>query len=193
VTILRRGARDLPRTAVRASQRRRLLDAMTAVIATRGYANASVADAIAAAGVSRKTFYELYRDKEDCFLAASAAIGTRLLHAIIAAGDGATAGPARRRAQLECFLDGLARDPLAARVYLVDALAVPKARRARHRMDARIVEAFLGDVSDRVLRAAIAGGINAAVVEDFLLARGRARPDRLLDPLVAFVERALAT
>ena len=43
---------------------------MVEVTAERGYADCRIADVIAYAGVSRKTFYELFRDKEDCFLAA---------------------------------------------------------------------------------------------------------------------------
>ena len=189
---LPRRAHDLSRGTVRASQRWRLLDAMTEVVATRGYADASVADAIAVARVSRKTFYEFFRDKEECFLAAFEVVSERLLQVVIDAGVGVRAGPARRRAQLARFLDSLASDPLGARLFLVDALAsVPKALRARKRVDARFVAAFLGDVSDRVLRAAVAGGINTAVVVE-LRDHGPARLVGLLDPLATFVERALA-
>jgi AcrR family transcriptional regulator len=177
---------------VRASQRWRLLDAMTEVVATRGYADASVADAIAIARVSRKTFYECFRDKEDCFLAAFEAVSERLLKVVVDAGAGLPTGPTRRRAQLARFLDSLTSDALGARLFLVDALAsVPKALRARKRVDARFVDAFLGDVTDRVLRAAVAGGINTAVVVE-LRDRDPTRLVSLLDPLSAFVERALA-
>ena len=52
------------------SQRGRILTAMVEVTAERGYADCRIADVIAYAGVSRKTFYELFSDKEECFLAA---------------------------------------------------------------------------------------------------------------------------
>ena len=52
------------------SQRRRILEAMVEVVAERGYPETRVVDIIERAGVSRKTFYELFADKEECFLAA---------------------------------------------------------------------------------------------------------------------------
>src|SRR6266513_2992964 len=58
------------REELRASQRGRLICAIADSVAAKGYAATSVADVIALAGVSRKTFYEHFGDKEDCFLAA---------------------------------------------------------------------------------------------------------------------------
>jgi AcrR family transcriptional regulator len=54
----------------RDGQRERLLNGMARAVARRGYAEATVAEAIANAGVSRSTFYEHFADKEECFLAA---------------------------------------------------------------------------------------------------------------------------
>jgi AcrR family transcriptional regulator len=51
-------------------QRARILAAMVEVCAERGVANVTVAHVVACAGVSRRTFYELYSDREECFLAA---------------------------------------------------------------------------------------------------------------------------
>jgi AcrR family transcriptional regulator len=51
-------------------QRARLLAAMVEVSAERGAANVSVAHVVARAGVSRRTFYEIFGDREDCFLGA---------------------------------------------------------------------------------------------------------------------------
>ena len=53
-----------------ASPRARMLDAMTAAVAENGYAATSVAEVINRAHASRRTFYEQFTDKEDCFLAA---------------------------------------------------------------------------------------------------------------------------
>ncbi|MGA7703264.1 MAG: TetR/AcrR family transcriptional regulator, partial [Solirubrobacteraceae bacterium] len=50
-------------------QRGRILAAMVEVCAEYGAANVTVAHVVERAGVSRRTFYELYRDREDCFLA----------------------------------------------------------------------------------------------------------------------------
>ena len=51
-------------------QRARLLSAMTQVVSERGAANVTVARVVARSGVSRRTFYELFEDREECFLAA---------------------------------------------------------------------------------------------------------------------------
>jgi AcrR family transcriptional regulator len=49
-------------------QRARILAAMVEVCAERGAGNVTVAHVVDRAGVSRRTFYELYRDREQCFL-----------------------------------------------------------------------------------------------------------------------------
>ena len=51
-------------------QRTRLLDATFAVVAEQGYAGMTVRRVCDRAGVSNKTFYDLFSDREDCFLAA---------------------------------------------------------------------------------------------------------------------------
>jgi AcrR family transcriptional regulator len=61
------------------TQRERLLAGMVEAANRHGYANATVSAVIALAGVSRPTFYEYFRDKDDCFLAAIADVHERLL------------------------------------------------------------------------------------------------------------------
>jgi AcrR family transcriptional regulator len=51
-------------------QRARIVAAMTEVCCERGFPNVTVAHIVARAGVSRRTFYEQFSDREDCFLAA---------------------------------------------------------------------------------------------------------------------------
>ena len=51
-------------------QRARIIAAMVEVVAERGVARSTVAHVVARSGVSRRTFYELFSDREDCFLAA---------------------------------------------------------------------------------------------------------------------------
>lgn len=65
---LPRGSSSLPRAVVELEQRKRIVLGAARVIADRGYADTSVAQIIAQAGVSRATFYTLFRDKEACFL-----------------------------------------------------------------------------------------------------------------------------
>src|SRR4051794_36947576 len=122
VRELPRRAHDLSRREVEESQRWRILEAVTDVTAKLGYAEASVADIIAAAGLSRKTFYEQFKDKEECFLTAYDVVSKRLLRSMADVGAAAKEGPARRRAQLEAFLVALDGQPAIARAFMVDVL-----------------------------------------------------------------------
>src|SRR3954466_10114989 len=73
------------RALVTRTQRERMLDAMARAVAAKGYAKLTVSDVVSLAGVSRRTFYEHFADKEECFLESYAA-GAR---AIIAENSGA--------------------------------------------------------------------------------------------------------
>ena len=68
------GRHGLPRSFVASNQRERLLEAVASVTARIGYPDTTVHDIHSAAGVSRKTFYEHFTNKEDAFLAASPAL-----------------------------------------------------------------------------------------------------------------------
>jgi AcrR family transcriptional regulator len=59
----------VPAEEVERSQRERLYGAMVVSVAERGFEQTSVADLVRISGVSRRTFYELFEDKRDCFTA----------------------------------------------------------------------------------------------------------------------------
>src|ERR1700740_2583712 len=65
----RKPSGSLARAQARERQRLRLATAMIDCVADGGYRATRVADVIASAGVSRKTFYEHFDNKEDCLLA----------------------------------------------------------------------------------------------------------------------------
>ena len=85
VESLPRGPHDLTREQVQSSQRRRLVTAMTQVVGEKGYLRCSVADVIQVAGVSRATFYQLFKDKEECFIAAFESANQDILAAMMGA------------------------------------------------------------------------------------------------------------
>lgn len=62
------GPTRLSKDDVKAAHRFRLLNAMAKKVAQEGYLNTSVGDVIACAQVSRRTFYEIYANKEECFI-----------------------------------------------------------------------------------------------------------------------------
>jgi AcrR family transcriptional regulator len=130
---LPRGRHGLSPDEVAASQRARILDAMKALSAARGYHDASIADVIKAAGVTRKAFYKLFEDKEQCFIQAYERDLARLLTLTLEAFETQDAWADRVRAALSALLHALARDPSAARLCFVDVTtAGPRAIAARN-------------------------------------------------------------
>jgi AcrR family transcriptional regulator len=116
---------DSTRATVATSQRARMLDAVTRAVVDKGYARMTVADIVSRAEVSRRTFYEQFENKEDCFLAAYEAGAQAVIGDIVAA---VTALPSddgwreRTGVALEAFTAALAASPEFARVFLVDVL-----------------------------------------------------------------------
>jgi len=114
-------------------QRERLISAMVEMVNAKGYQATSVADVLTLARVSRSAFYELFRDKEDCFLACYDR-GTSLLFAATNAAliEG---GPWRERIRraYEAVTATFAEHPDLGRVCMVEALAAGPAANARYR------------------------------------------------------------
>ena len=82
------GPHGMPPAEVLETQRQRLLKAMTEVVTRKGYAGATIRDLLDQSGLSRRTFYDLYVDKEDCYLAAFRAVSDQLDDRLAAAFQG---------------------------------------------------------------------------------------------------------
>jgi AcrR family transcriptional regulator/DNA-binding MarR family transcriptional regulator len=109
-------------------QRARLLDATFAVVAEQGYRRLTVRKVSGRAGVSNKTFYDLFADREECFLAALDLAIERLATAMIPAWEGEKEWTARIRAGLATLLGVLDDEPALRALVFVEALgAGPKA------------------------------------------------------------------
>ena len=197
---LPRGRHAAPREVVWESQRGRLLAAMAEVVASKGYGAVAVRDVIARAGVSRRTFYEHFDNKEECFLAAYDAGVESMLAAIgDAIGAASPAGPlAVARAGTGRYLDTLAANPAFARTFLVEVPAAGPAaleRRARAHERFAALLATSARAAGRpagtpcwVFRACV-GAINELVTEHVMAHDPATLPD-LLEPLVE-IETAL--
>jgi AcrR family transcriptional regulator len=139
---------------VLASQRGRMLGAMAGAVSSKGYAATTVADVVAGAGVSRKTFYEHFRDKEECFLAAFDAGVDLLLGAIIRAqptGDDPT-WTGLMRARVRAYLETLVSEPAFARTFLIEVFAAgPRALERRAEVLRRFAQLFR-DLHDEARR-----------------------------------------
>jgi AcrR family transcriptional regulator len=110
----------LPPEVVARSQRERLLEAAVRIVAEKGYGAMTIGDLTREAGVSRTTFYELYEDKEACFLAAYDNAVEVLVRRVITAYESEQSWPDRAAAALAAMLDLLAEEPALARLSLVD-------------------------------------------------------------------------
>ncbi|MEA2425967.1 MAG: hypothetical protein QOH13_2377 [Thermoleophilaceae bacterium] len=84
---LPRGRHKLSAEDVSASQRHRLLRAMSECVGKDGYEATTVPRVVARARVSRNAFYEHFEDKADCFVAMCEQHSAELLGAVTALGD----------------------------------------------------------------------------------------------------------
>jgi AcrR family transcriptional regulator len=200
---LPRGRHAAPREVVWRSQRGRMLAAMAGAVGEKGYAEVAVADVIARAGVSRKTFYEQFANKQECFLAAYDAGVESILAAIDEAIAGAGPDPvAIATAGTRRYLETLAASPAFARTFLVEVLAAgPEALARRTRAHerfatqlAQIHRAACGQDPDcpalppHTFRACV-GAIHE-LVTDHVIHRGAGTLPDLLEPILE-IERAL--
>jgi AcrR family transcriptional regulator len=187
---------------VAASQRARLLEAVGAAVAEKGFAAATIDDIVRGAGVSKKTFYEHFQDKEDCFLAAYEQAGGELFQHVRAAHLAESDWLARTRAGIGAYLRWLAAEPALARVFLIEvAAAGPRAAACRERLrdryadlmrelqeEARAGRSPLPELPEEVFQALV------AAVDDVVVRRIRAgRAERLpeLEPILLYLQVAL--
>ena len=125
-----RGAHQLPagrhglsRDYVVANQRARILDATALVASSAGFDQMNVEAIISAAGVSRRTFYDHYANKEDAFLACYDQLADRLQSAVAESCEGQESIAARAEAGLTAVMVHFAQDPAGADVWLVQSRA----------------------------------------------------------------------
>jgi AcrR family transcriptional regulator len=189
---LPRGTHGLDPSLVAASQRTRLLEAAGRAVADKGYAAATIEDIVRGAGVSKKTFYEHFADKLDCFLAAYEAASDELLEHVRAAQEASGDWVERTRAGIRAYLRWLAAEPALARVFLIEiAAAGPEALERRERVRDRYAERMRelqaeNSVPDEIFHAVV------AAVDDLVVRRLRADKDvRELEPAILELQLAL--
>jgi AcrR family transcriptional regulator len=204
IEVLPRRPRGTFREELRESQRGRMICAVVDTVAAKGYAATAVADVIAAAGVSRATFYAHFTDKEDCFLASYDEGAKAIFAAMVGAADGHATWRDQLDAVLGTWLATLDADRAFTRAHMVEFWGAGDAARARwtQRRDrtggllmilnkrARKEEPDIKPVSETIV-AAVVGGINRIAISHLL--SGDERPLTDLKPeLVRFVELTLA-
>lgn len=116
----------LARDEVEDFQRARIISAMVEVASEVGYLGAAVAPVVARAGVSRRTFYELFEGREDCFLAAFDWGVGQMREVMLEAYISQRSWRERVRHALAALLLMLDSEPELARTCVIEALGAGK-------------------------------------------------------------------
>jgi AcrR family transcriptional regulator len=116
------GRHGLPREFVTHNQRERLIAGIAEAIAEYGYSGTTIAHITRAAAVSRRTFYEHFSSKDECFVAAYDTVMKELRERVSAAFDETEEWPEAIKAGIEAMLHFLAAEPNLARLCMVEAL-----------------------------------------------------------------------
>lgn len=183
----------------KAERRQRFLDAAIRIFAERGYANCSLADVCAAAGLSKRQFYEEFETREDVLVAAYDHIQDEAGAAIAAAlaEQDATSDPASAVTHvLSAYLDSIASDPYRAKVAFIEVVGVSERmeqhRRARRHAWGTVVIAALQPIAGPTARirgnpalatSALIGAING-LAHEWLLEQPRPPVSELVELLV---------
>jgi AcrR family transcriptional regulator len=109
-------------SAVAEVQRQRIIAAIAGVATERGAANVTVSHIVARAGISRRTFYELFEDRDTCLLAALDEGIAAAAAAVLPAYASASGWRERIRAGLAALLWFLDDEPGLGRLCVVEAL-----------------------------------------------------------------------
>ncbi|MGH2878044.1 MAG: TetR/AcrR family transcriptional regulator [Solirubrobacteraceae bacterium] len=176
-------------------QRARILSATFDTLAELGAANTSVADIVTRSGVSRRTFYELFADREDCCTAA-------FEHALDLAAQSVLPGyeaQGRWSERIRCGLDALLRfldeQPPIARVLIVESLAAgPGVLRRRAEAIERLIAAVdagrvESKLAPRLLPLTAEGTVGGvlSILQTSLAREPREPLVKLLNPLMGMI------
>jgi AcrR family transcriptional regulator len=176
-------------------QRARIIGAMGELVRERGPGAVTVAHVVARSGVSRRTFYELYTDREDCFLAAFDIGIARAEETVVPAHEQPGKWGERVRAGLEAALYFLDAEPEFGYLCVVGALGGgDRALERRTLVVRRLVDAVhQGQLEskaarqpERLVAEGLVGAV-LAVVHARLVERQRRPLLALLNPLMGMI------
>jgi len=186
------GRHGLPHEFVVQNQRERIITALVDTVAERGYKATTVAEITGAASVSRRTFYEHFAGKEECFIAAHEMIADHVVESMDAATEVFDDWPEKVKAALATMLRFLSAEPELARVYAFEPIAAGGKIAAKHNESTRgLIELLkagrpihagdrpLPDVTEETLVA----GIFSLIVREIIAGR-TAELENLLPALV---------
>lgn len=171
--------------AAAAERRRRLLVGLAAAVQDKGLSATTIADIVAHAGVSKRTFYEEFRAKDDAFLALYDVATDRVIEAIRrAVAESDSTLEAAVRAATAAYFRALAAEPSLSRAHLLDiyslgdkGLAARRAVLQRYAKNLRVIfveRSVAGGppIAPSQLTAFV-GGLNELALEALEEGRGR--------------------
>ena len=159
------GRHGLSRDFVAENQRERSLNGVVEAVAEHGFNETTIGKITDAAKISRRTFYEYFASKEDCFLAAYEMIDAHVRGSMLAVSAPSKPWPEQVRARLAALLDVLSRDLAVARFFLVEPLAAGGEIAARYRDSMQLLaeairpQSSLSEMDVEVRDQALMGGI----------------------------------
>ena len=121
------GRHSIPPEVLAHNQRERLLAALASCVAEHGYNATTISQITAAASVSRRTFYEHFDGKEECFAAAYEALDAYLAVLMGEAANAEAEWSDQVAAAFVALIGFLASRPNFARIYLLEAAVVGEA------------------------------------------------------------------
>jgi AcrR family transcriptional regulator len=116
------GRHGLPRDFVVHNQRERLIAGLAEAVAEKGYGGTTIADITRHAAVSRRTFYEHFDGKDECFVAAFDTVSEQLRERVDEAFKAEAEWTDAARAGIDAMLVFLAGEPNLARLAMVEPM-----------------------------------------------------------------------
>ncbi|HEY2142253.1 MAG TPA: TetR/AcrR family transcriptional regulator [Solirubrobacteraceae bacterium] len=142
---LPRGPQALPRETVAADQRERLFAAMVEAVDERGFAATTISDLVSRAGVSRRSFYEHFHNKDECLLATYDVVVERLERRLVDAYDSVDGWNERLETYIRTLFEAAIERPDLARLVCVEMGAAGPAGVERWAEGAKRLERFILD------------------------------------------------
>ena len=167
-----------------AQHRTRLLEGIAQAVGDRGYADTTIADIVREAGVSRRTFYEHFATKAECFIALYEAANRNTLAVLRQAIDPAHEWQTQLDRALVAYLGSMAQNPALLRSLSMDILGLgAEGMAARRRINQELCHFMLQVVNEgggrprkspltQEMAVAVIGGINELVLQ--AIEQGRA-------------------
>lgn len=197
-----RAGRGLAPERAAAHRRGRLMGAMMEAVRRHGYAETTIAELVALAGVSKSAFYESFASKEGCFLATFVEIVERGAAQAEEAYRTGSGFRGRLLAASRAFADLVAAEPAAASLVLVDSLSLGTAaaehrEQAAARFERMLTQSFAqeperGEVSELAIRGIVGGArrVLYGCLRSGEPERFAARAEELLDWALAYQRRS---